>query len=111
MEIDLHTGEEIVDSWPLIYFAWRGCRYDGKCTITTNHICYDVKAVYGFTDVDRRTMRQLKIIIRKSSVHKVDVWRTFFRRRISITMQDGEKHLFSYSEISTGRIREALNFR
>lgn len=38
----------------------------------------------------------------------VDVWSKFFKRRISITMQDGEKHLFSYGAISTGRIREAL---
>ncbi len=113
---ELLPEEKIIDTWTLLYIPPAGGKFNGKCTITNKRIFYDARMDYSaagiassFFIIHSGSMGQL--MIPKSSITNVEVKKSFLDKRVTLTLDNGEKHAFSYGAMNIDKVVDAINVR
>ena len=113
---DLLPGEEVIDTWTLLYIPPNGGKYNGKCTITNQRIFYDALLDYSAAGIASsfffiQSGSMGKLMIPKSSIKDAEVKKSFLDKRVTLTLDNGEKHAFSYGAMNIDKVVAAINVR
>jgi hypothetical protein len=126
MEIELHAGgimaqiemlpdEKEIGHWTLNYIPASGGRYTGPLTVTNQRLLFDAQ----FNTSAPGALRELMVFkgtwgyiaIPKSRIRKVDVSSSMLKKKVVVTLENGETHTFDYGMLSVQKIAEAINAR
>ena len=110
---ELQPGEEIIDTWPLIYSPPGGGVFDGRCTVTNRRIVYaseldiTVKEILAeFIDPNKGNRGYL--VIPKTRIMEIEAKRSYLEKRVILTLDNGQRHEFSYGALNIDRLVEAM---
>ncbi|MEO6612085.1 MAG: hypothetical protein ABIT05_02680 [Chitinophagaceae bacterium] len=114
LPVQLLPGEELIDSWMLLYISPRGEKFEGTCTVTNRRIFYDTKGVFEAAQVSEgvfyyETGKSNCVVIAKNRISQVETFRTALEKKVIITLDDGQQHEFNYGALNIDRIAEALS--
>lgn len=114
MAFELQPGEEIIDTWPLLYSPPGGGEYDGRCTVTNQRIMYSSnlgqeikKTLAEFINPSTGTREWLAIP--KERIIVIETSKTYREKRVILTLDNGQRHEFSYGALNIDRLVEAMD--
>lgn len=112
----LHDGEQVIDTWTLLYIPPGGGKYNGKLTITNSRLLYDAKY-----DVSAKGLLSEALFVKwgsegyltieKADIKDVAVEKSFLSKKAILTLTDGAKHTFSYGALNIDKVVDAINKR
>ena len=113
---DLQAGEEVIDTWTLIYTPPGGGKYNGKLTVTNKRLLYDAKY-----DVSAKGMLSEALFakwgsegyleISKADIASVKAEKSFLAKKALVTLSDGSVHTFNYGMLNIDKVIEAIDRR
>lgn len=110
---DLLPGEEVIDTWTLLYIPPGGGKYNGRCTITNQRILYDAKLDYSIKGlleefIYLKTGSEGYLAIPKSRISSIETNKNFLDKRVILTLDNGQRHAFSYGALNIDRAAAAM---
>jgi hypothetical protein len=115
-KIQLAPGETRIDTWTLLYISPAGGQYNGKLLVTNQRLCYDAQF-----DVSMGGMLSEALFIKwgsegyleiaKARIRDVAVKKSFFSKKVVLTLDDGSVHTFSYGMMSIDKAAAAIQAR
>ena len=113
VELNLETGEKKIDTWTIIYIDPKGNRYNGKLTVTDRRLLYDAKFDMSFwglleESLFYKTGSEGYLTIPKSRIVKIETKKSFIKKQIIITIDNGQVHTFDYGMLNIDKIVEAI---
>jgi hypothetical protein len=114
-QFEMLPDEKEIGHWTLNYIPASGGRFTGPLTVTNQRLLFDAQFNTSVTG----TLRELMVFkgtwgyiaIPKSRVHKVDVVSSMLKKKVVVTLDNGEAHTFDYGMLSVQKIAEAINAR
>lgn len=114
-EFEMLPDERELGRWTLNYLPPGGGRYTGPLAVTNQRILFDAK----FTTSVLGTLRELivykgtwgYVAIPKIRIKKVDISSGLMRKKVLVTLDNGEVHTFDYGMLGVQKIAEAVNSR
>jgi len=112
-QFELFTDEKEIGHWTLNYVPPSGGRYTGPLTVTNQRLLFDAQ----FNTSVAGTLRELMVFkgtwgyisIPKNRVQKVDIVSSLLKKKVVVTLDNGESHIFDYGMLSVQKIAEAIN--
>jgi hypothetical protein len=113
---NLQAGEEIIDTWTIIYTPPGGGKYNGKLTVTNKRLLYDAKYDVSAKGLLSEAMfvkwgSEGFLEINKSDIAAVKAEKSFLAKKALITLSDGSLHTFNYGVLNIDKVIEAVNQR
>lgn len=112
----LREGEQVIDTWIILYSPPGGGKYNGKLTVTDKRLLYDAKY-----DVSAKGMLSEALFakwgsegyleIPKSDITAVKTEKGFLARKVLVTLSDGSLHTFNYGVLNVDKVAEAISQR
>ncbi|MBA2611029.1 MAG: hypothetical protein H0U95_03595 [Bacteroidetes bacterium] len=114
MKIDLQPSEEMIDTWTLIFLPTGGAKYNGKLAVTNKRLVYDAQFnvstladIYANSNMIKKPESNL-LEISKSDITNVEVEKSFFAKKVIITVKGGNKFVFSYGMMNIDPVADAI---
>ena len=111
--VELQPGEEIIDTWPLQYSPPGGGSFDGRCTVTNQRIVYssdlgqEIKLELAeFMNASQDCREYL--VIPKVRITGIETMKTYREKKVILTLDNGQRHVFSYGALNIDRLVEAM---
>lgn len=100
-KIQLAADEQKIDTWTLLYVPPNGGRYNGKLMITNRRLCYDAQFDLSVGGMLSETLfikwgSEGYLEIPKQRITNVTTQKSFFAKKVLVTVDDGTVHTFSY---------------
>ncbi len=109
----LEPGETEINTWTILYNSPGGGEYNGKLTVTNKRLLYDAKF-----DVSAKGMIEealfMKwgsedfIVIPKERIKNIEVKKSFFAKKMILTLDNGSIHTFNYGVLNIDPVAEAV---
>lgn len=112
----MSTSECIIDTWKLIYSNDKGAKYNGKLTITTKRLLYDAKfdgnakKIIGESYFEKWGSEDF-IVIPKSRIKQIKLEKSFFSKKVILTLDDNSQHTFNNGMENIDLLAEAINIK
>lgn len=111
--IDLDQGENKLGKWTLNYLPPQGGRYNGVLTVTDKRLIFEARFDTSFTkSAEIVSLIQSDsghfLIIPKTSIKDVEISKSFFSKKVLITLENTETHVFHYGMLSVKTLAEAI---
>ncbi|MDD8027085.1 MAG: hypothetical protein PHI34_11265 [Acidobacteriota bacterium] len=114
-QYEMLPEEKEIGKWTLNYVPPAGGRFTGPLTVTNQRLLFD--AQFNTTTVG--SVKELMIYkgtwgylaIPKNRIQKVDVATSLLKKKIVLTLDNGEVHTFDYGMLSVQKLAEAINAR
>lgn len=111
-QFEMQNGEQEIGGWTLNYVPPDGGRYTGKLVVTNQRLLFDAK----FDTSMSGALKELIVVsgshgylsIPKSAIQDVAVKSGFFKKKVTVTLQDGKQHVFDYGMMSVKKIAAAI---
>jgi hypothetical protein len=113
VEFKLDPSETKIESWTVIYIAPDGGRYNGKLTVTNKRLLYDAKF-----DVSPKGLVEEALFIKfgsegyltipKERITNVETKKSFIKKQVIITLDNGQVHIFDYGMLNIDKLAEAI---
>ena len=116
-KIPLQPNETKIDTWTVIYNPPKGGKYNGKLLITNQRLMYDAQfdvSVAGLLDEAlyvKWGSEAPVLIIPKARIAKIDVQKSFFAKKVLVTLDDGQVHTFNYGMLNIDPVAAAIGQR
>ena len=115
-KIQLAPDERKLDTWTLLYMPPNGGKYNGKLMVTNKRLCYDAQF-----DVSAAGLLSEALFVKwgsegyleipKQRITNVTTQKSFFAKKVLLTVDDGTTHTFSYGMLSIDKVAEAIQQR
>ncbi len=114
MKLDLQPSEQLIDTWTLIFLPSDGSKFNGKLAVTNKRLVYDAQFnvstlanIYANSNMISKPESNL-LEISKSDITNVEVEKSFFAKKVIITVKGGHKFVFSYGMMNIDPVAEAI---
>lgn len=112
-EFNLESGEIKIDTWTVFYIDPKGNRYNGKLTVTNKRLLYNAKFDVSFSGMIEealfcKTGSEGYLTIPKDRITKIETKKSFIKKQIIITIDNGQVHTFDYGMLNIDKIVEAV---
>jgi hypothetical protein len=109
---ELQPNENELGKWTLNYLPPGGGRYTGPLVVTNKRLIFDAQ----FDTSVGGALRELIIIsgthgvvsIPKNRIKGVEVSKSFLKKQVKVTLDNGDVHAFDYGMLSVDKIAEAI---
>lgn len=106
-------NEKVLDTWTIIYETPTGGRYNGKLTVTSARLLYDAKFDYTAKGLVEEALlvkwgSEDFVVIPKERIKEVEVSKTFFTKKVIVTLDTGTKHVFNYGILNIDPVAAAI---
>lgn len=115
-KIQLAPDEQKIDTWTLLYYPPKGGKFNGKLLVTNKRLCYDAQF-----DVSASGMVSEMLFVKwgsegyleipKQRIANVAIDKSFFAKKVLITLDDGTVHTFSYGVMNIDKVAAAIQQR
>ena len=111
--IELQPGEEMIDTWALQYSPPGGGCFDGRCTVTTRRIMYSSDLGQEIKLMLAEFMNPLQdsreyLVIPKARITGMETIKTYREKKVILTLDNGQRHEFSYGALNIDRLVAAM---
>jgi hypothetical protein len=113
MKYSFQPDEKIIDTWTVIYNPPHNGKYNGKLTVTNKRLLYDAKY-----DVSAKGLLEEAMFIKwgsegfleifKSNIEDVATEKSFWSKKVILTLTDGSKHTFNYGVGNIDKLVKAI---
>ena len=112
----LESEEKKIDTWTVIYISPDGGKYNGKLMVTNNRLLYDAKfdiSVKGLLEESlfMKFGSEGYLVIPKNRISKIETKKSFIKKQVIITLDNGQIHIFDYGMLNIDKLEEAINQR
>jgi len=109
----LEVGEELIDTWTIIYKPHGGGAYNGKLHVTDKKLIYDAQFDMSVKGLIRESLTfvvgsYMYVAIPKEQIKNIEEKTSFFKKQIILTLDNDEKHIFDYGMLSIKKVAEAI---
>lgn len=113
MKITLLPGEQVIDTWTILYQPPKGGKFNGKLTVTNKRLLYDAKFDYSA----RGILGEFAYIkwgsegfleISKEDIVSVETEKSFLSKKCIVTLKDGSRHTFNYGALNIDKCAAAI---
>jgi hypothetical protein len=110
----LDEGERSLGTWTILYLPPEGGRYNGKLNVTDRRLIYDAKFDISASGVVDQTLfftwgSEGYVVIPKERIQRVEAKKSFTAKKIILTLDDGQEHVFNYGMMSIDKVVDAIN--
>jgi hypothetical protein len=115
-KMPLDPGETSLGTWTILYLPPGGGKYNGVLNVTDRRLLYDAKF-----DVSTRGLVEEALFIKWGSegyvviprerIRKVETQKSMLAKKIVLTLDDGQQHVFNYGALNIDKIVEAINHK
>jgi hypothetical protein len=115
-KISMDPGETVINTWTLIYSPPSGGTYNGKLRITNQRLLYDAKFDVSAAGLLAEAVfvkwgSEGLVIIPKARITRSDVQKSFFAKKVVLTLDDGSLHTFNYGMLNIDPVAVAIQQR
>lgn len=109
----LEQGEELIDTWTIIYKPHNGGSYNGKLYVTDKRLVYDAQFDMSVKGLIRESFTMvvgsyMYVAIPKDKIKNIEEKKSFFKKQVILTLDNDEKHIFDYGMLSIKKVVEAI---
>ncbi|MBI3135183.1 MAG: hypothetical protein HYZ14_10965 [Bacteroidetes bacterium] len=113
MKLQLQPGEQEIDTWTLLYTGPKGDKYNGKLTVTNQRLIYDAQFDVSAAGLIEEALfvkfgSEAFIVIPKNRIKTIEAQKSFFAKKVVLTLDTGEKHLFNYGMLNIDPVIKAI---
>lgn len=113
---DLEPGETKIDTWTAVYLGPDGSRYNGKLTVTNKRLLFDAKFDISIQSIIDETLilksdTEEFLVIPKDRISRIDTRKSFIKKQIILTLDNGQTHTFDYGMLNIDKIDEAIRMK
>jgi hypothetical protein len=115
-KLQMAANEARLDTWTLVYIPPAGGSYNGKLLVTNQRLCYDAQFDVSMAGALTEALfvkwgSEGYVEIPKARIRDVAVDKSFFSKKVLLTLDDGSVHTFSYGMMSVDKIATAIRAR
>lgn len=115
-KLQLGAQETRIDTWTLVYTPPSGGTYNGKLLVTNQRLCYDAQFDVSMGGLIGESLfvkwgSEGYVEIPKARIRNVAVQKSFFSKKVVLTLDDGSVHTFSYGMMSIDAVAAAIQVR
>ena len=113
-KVELAAGESKIDTWTVLYEPPGGGKYNGKLLITNQRLLYDAQF-----DVSPKGLLDEALFVKwgsegflaipKARIKSVETKKSFFAKRVLVTLDSGQVHTFNYGMLNIDPVAAAIN--
>lgn len=105
--------EKVVNTWTILYETPIGGKYNGKLTVTTKRLLYDAKFDVSSKGLIEEALfikwgSEDFIVIPRDRIKEVEVAKSFFSKKVILTLDNDTKHTFNYGMLNIDPVAEAI---
>ncbi len=113
MNITLLPGEQMIDTWTILYQPPKGGKFNGKLAVTNQRLLYDAKFDYSAKGILEEFVyvkwgSEGFLEINKNDIENIEVEKKFLANKCIITLKDSSKHTFNYGAMNIGKCVAAI---
>lgn len=113
MTIDMLPNEKVIDTWTILYETPKGGKYNGKLTVTTRRLLYDAKFDVSAKGLIEESLfikwgSEDFVVIPRDRIKEVEVAKSFFAKKVILTLDNDTKHTFNYGMLNVDPVAEAI---
>lgn len=113
MKPELQAGESILNTWTLLYRTPKGDQYNGRLTVTNQRLIYDAKFDVSAAGIVEEALfykqgSEAYIIIPKNRIRTIEPQKSFFAKKVILTLDNGEQHVFNYGMLNIDPVISAI---
>lgn len=111
--IPLDEGERSLGTWTIMYLPPAGGRHNGILNVTDRRLVYDAKFDVSASGViDQALFQQygsdIYVVIPRERIARVEAKKSLLAKKVVITLDDGQQHVFSYGMMSVDKLLSAI---
>jgi len=116
MQVNLQPGENIIDTWTILYQPPKGGKFNGKLTVTNKRLLYDAKFDYSAKGI----LEEFAFIkwgsegyleINKEDIESIEVEKKLLAKKCIVTLKDSSRHTFNYGAMNIDKCAAAIQSR
>lgn len=107
--IALEPNEQELGKWTINYLPPGGGKYLGKLVVTNQRLLFEAQfdaSVQAL--ITGATFAEGMLIIPKEVIQKTEPKSSFFKKKVTITLEGGEQHVFDYGMLGIKKLVEAI---
>lgn len=107
MKTEMQPGETAIDTWSINYVSPSGESGIGKLSVTNQRLLFlpqHDKTSLSLSIYNKNGL----IILNKTEIKKVDAQKTFFSKKVLVTMADNSTHVFDYGVMNIDKLVAAV---
>lgn len=113
MKLDLQPEEKLINHWTLLYSSPKGDKYNGKLYVTNQRLIYDAQFDMSAAGIVEESLfvkwgSEAYIVIPKSRIKSIEPQKSFFAKKVVLTLDNGEKHIFNYGMLNIDPVVSAI---
>ena len=110
----LDEGERSLGTWTIMYLPPGGGRYNGVLNVTDRRLIYDAKFDISASGVVEEALffkwgSEGYVVIPKERIRRVEAKKSFTAKKVILTLDDEQEHVFSYGMMSVDKVIAAIN--
>jgi hypothetical protein len=111
---ELISEEKKIDTWTINYTPPNGGLFNGKLTITDKSLhflaTYNM-SLNGFLEANMyiKDGSHGHLIIPKSRIIRIETDKSFFHKKVLVTIDSGQTHTFNYGMLNIDKVVEAIS--
>lgn len=115
-KVQLEPDEKKIDTWTLLYVPPKGGKYNGYLMVTNQRLLYDAKFDVSAKGLIEEALfvkwgSETFVAIPKSRIKHVEVKKTFFSKKVLVTLDDEALHTFDYGMLNIDPVAAAIQQR
>ncbi len=113
MKLELLPEEKLINHWTLLYSSPKGEKYNGKLYVTNQRLIYDAQFDMSAAGIVEESLfikwgSEAYIVIPKSRIKTIEPQKSFFAKKVVLTLDTGEKHVFNYGMLNIDPVVTAI---
>jgi hypothetical protein len=107
MKIEIQPDETIIDTWSINYIPPVGEKAIGKLSITNQRLVFLPQ--HGADSLSLSIYNKNGLInLNRTEIKSVNVQKSFFSKKVLITMADNSTHVFDYGVMNIDKLAAAI---
>lgn len=110
---ELQPNETAIDSWTIMYITPEGTTYNGKLWVTNQRLMYEAQFEMSAASMAMQAFLltvggSSYVQIPKSRIKNVEVKKSFFSKKVILTLDDSSVHTFNYGMMNIDKCAAAI---
>ena len=111
--LPLDEGERSLGTWTIMYLPPGGGRYNGVLDVTDRRLIYDAKFDISASGIVEEALfykwgSEGYVVVPKQRIRQVDAKKSLMSKKIVLTLDNGQEHVFSYGMLNIDKIVDAI---
>ena len=114
MNLEMQPSEKLIDTWTVIFLPNPSTKINGKLSVTNKRLIfemqYNISSIQEVYESSYTSQNQENSILEipKDDITKGEVEKSFFQKKVIVTVRNGATFIFSYGMMNIDPIADAI---